>query len=188
PRLQRTRFALLRSPLSRNPLGAGRGRVALVLVGVLALGCSSSQRLVEFSSGSPKNYLLVNAGNSLAFGQADCIRLETVHDSDPHFDALTSLKHLLQDRLPDLPLCRGSEANVLVVSEYESGRGVCIDCGTGPSDPQSGFAFLSVTLDGKPDVAMAEWHYWRGGSAHFMLEQFVSDITNLYIHGITKHL
>jgi hypothetical protein len=177
----------LRAPLSRKPLGTGSISVAVAFLSLFATCCGASSQLVGFSSGAPKNYLLVHEGNALDFGKADCIRLETIHDSDPRFDALQGLKRLLRKRLSDLPLCRGSETNLLVVQEYEAGHGVCIDCGTGPSDPQSGFAFISVTLEGKPDAALAEWQYWRGGSARFMLEQFVFDLTNLYIHGVTKH-
>ena len=177
----------LRSPLTSRPLGAGTSIMAAALLG-LATCCTSSQQLVNFSPGEPKNYLLVHSGSALDFGKADCISLEVIHDSSAGCDARASLQRLLRERLPELPICRSTRANALVVQEYETGRGVCIDCGTGPSDPQSGFAFISVTLDGKPEVATAEWQYWRGGSAIFMLEQVVSDLTNLYIHGLSKHV
>ena len=53
PRLQRTRSAPLRSPLSRKPLGAGRVPVALSAVALTAFamaGCNTGPSLKEYRS------------------------------------------------------------------------------------------------------------------------------------------
>ena len=170
----------------RCPFGTGIRISAALLLCAFGSGCASSQPLVPFTPSFPRNYLIVHSGQASEFRKADCIVLETVRDTDPGFDAAARLRELLRTQIPGLPLCRGKEPYMLVISEYRAGRGVCIDCGTSPKDPQSGFAFLSMTVDGRAEVATAEWEYWRGGTAQFMLEQFVFDLTNLWTYGISK--
>src|SRR5262249_55949945 len=184
-RLQRTRFAPLRSPLSRKPLGAGRLTIILIAA-VLSSSCATTQPLVPFSTGNPHNYLVIHKGQGADFQEAECVGIGIVDDSDPRFNAPAQLHELLRDRIPSLPPCKGGETYALMIDEYHAGRGVCIDCGTGPADPQSGFAFLSMTAHGESEVSMAEWQYWRGGTARFMLEQFVFDLTNLWTYGVSK--
>ena len=90
------------------------------------LGCASSQPLVPFTPSFPRNYLIVHSGQATEFRKADCVVIETVHDTDR-----ASMLRLVCGN------CCGREFRaavpwkepyMLVVSEYEGGRGVCIDC------------------------------------------------------------
>src|SRR5689334_2130627 len=75
PRLQRTRSALLRSPLSRKPLDARRSRLAFATVAVLA------SRLVASEPASPLA-LKLNVPSSIRTGQSLVMRFSVSNDGD----------------------------------------------------------------------------------------------------------
>jgi hypothetical protein len=162
-----------------------RGAVCL---SVFAVACGSAWKLVPFDQRFPHNYLIVHAGYPTDFETATCVEISSAEDTSHRIDAAKLLRRLVNQQLPACPICSKPHApgQAVLTVEYHAGPGVCIDCGTGPSDPQSGFAFLELTGADGAVAATAEWQYWRGGTPEFMAQQFVSDLSNLIIFGVDK--
>ena len=157
---------------------------ALLSAWMLASCTPPTVRLEAFSPREPKNYILVYEGAPVDFSRATCFKIEEATDTGRR-DIGRTIREVLRVSAPSLPACHGSHPFSLIVV-YHGGRGVCIDCGGHSSDPQSGFAFLSVIDSAGQQTASAEWQYWRGGSAEQMATQFVSDLINLWVHGAQK--
>jgi rhodanese-related sulfurtransferase len=158
---------------------------------VLFTSCASRDArnvVTDFSPSYPKNYLIVGRGTPGEFREAQCFQLSDVRDANASFRADARLSRLLAERLPVLPPCEAGSGWPRLEISYQAGFGVCLH-GCTPQDPRSAFAF--ITLDREPgepaeERPAAEWQYWRGGSAEVVLQQFVFDLTNLYINGVVK--
>lgn len=160
---------------------------------VLGLSCSSRHAIPEavrdFSSDYPKNYLIVHEGSPNDFTTARCFAFSVVEDLSSA-GAQRRLTAMFIERLPQLPPCKDEWPRLVI--DYRAGRGVSLHSGVAPTAPYSGFAFVALQKSVASDSsslradALAEWQYWRGGSSNLLMEQFVFDLTNLYINHIDK--
>lgn len=161
--------------------------ISLVLLFHAACATSSSERdrVVEFTSERPLNYLVMHDGLAPSLVQAaSCYEL-TAEDTASNTNVSLLLNRLFQERLPSLPPCRGGESR-RVSMDYHAGYGVNVH-GVNHANPQrSGYAFFSVYASTGERLGGGEWDYFRGGTCELMAQQFVFDFTNLYINGLEK--
>jgi len=161
--------------------------VSMVLL--LTAACETTaperDRVVEFTSERPLNYLVMHDELPPSVVQAaQCYEL-TAEDSASSINVSLLLNRLIQERLPVLPPCRGGETRRVSI-DYHAGYGVNVH-GVNPSNPQrSGYAFFSVYGAAGDRLGGGEWDYFRGGTCELMAQQFVFDFTNLYINGLEK--
>jgi hypothetical protein len=167
--------------------------IQIVWILIFGISCSGGHVVAEpasdFSPEYPKNYLIVHEGSPAAFTAARCFDFSTVEDLSSS-RASQRLTAFVAERLPQLKPCHGDWPRLVI--EYRAGRGVSLHhYYADPTAAYSGFAFVALQNSAKSQAsaqadALAEWQYWRGGSSNLVMEQFVFDLTNLYINHIEK--